>query len=197
METFDYGQLPQMPKLQDIIGGGQPGARIEDIPGQIYGLLGAPQGRMMDIMPGIQNLLMGNNAPAIEGIRQGAASNRASAQSDAMKRGLTGSDIEAANMNMATQGGEQQVGQMMAQQSSVLAQYIMQAMGMDIQANREMFVTLAQALGQQLSSQREMQMFSASQGQASRLAEQGQLMGLIGAGIGAGGMAAGGYLGRK
>src|SRR3990167_2383499 len=122
--------MPRLPSLHEVLGTGTPNVSSENI----FKLLQAPQGRATEALPGIQELLFGSQAPAVQAIREGARSNVAAAQSDAMRRGLTGSDIEAAAMGQARASGEQQVGQLIAQQSSVLAQYIMQALGMDIQA---------------------------------------------------------------
>lgn len=184
--------MPKLPSLADTLGPGGATATTDSI----FKLLQAPQARQTDILPSIQELLLGTQAPAVQAIREGARINRASAQSDAMKRGLTNSDIEAANMTGATAQGEQAVGQLIAQQSSQLAQYIMQAMGMDIQGNREMFVTLAQALGQELGSQREMEMARLEREQASHLAGDANRNALLGAGIGAIGSIAGGGVTR-
>ena len=187
-------QAPKLPSLMDVLGTGTPEASTANI----FKLLQTQQGQMSDLLPGIQELLMGTQAPAVAAIREGARGGVASAQSEAMKRGLTGSDIEAASMGQARAAGEQQIGQLIAQQSSALAQYIMQAMGMDIQGNREMFVTLAQALGQELSSQREMAMraqereMMASEGARQR---QSSLLGSIIGGVGM--IAGGGLAGRK
>lgn len=182
--------MPKLPSLMEVLGTNKPSAT----PDTIFNLLQAPQGRMTDVLPGIQELLMGSQAPAVSAIREGARSNRASAQSDAMKRGLTGSDIEAANMTAASSQGEQAVGQLIAQQSSALAQYIMSAYGMDIQSNREMFVTLAQALGQELSAQRDMEQARLDRELAAREGSANRRSALWGAGIGAAGSILGGAL---
>ena len=189
-QNFDF-QLPQqqLPSLADTLG---PGGATADT-GSIFKLLQAPQGRMSDALPGIQELLLGTQAPAVQAIREGARGNRASAQSDAMRRGLTGSDIEAANMTGATAQGEQQVGQLVAQQSSQLAQFIMQSMGIDIQNNREMFVTLAQALGQELGAQRSIEQSRLERDQAAHLAGKARNSALLGSAIGAGGSILGGF----
>lgn len=184
-------EAPKLPTLMETIGSGTPAASTENI----FKLLQAPQGRMTDALPGIQELLMGGQAPAVSALREGARGNRAAAQSDAMRRGLTGSDIESASMTMATAQGEQQVGQLIAQQSSQLAQYIMQAMGMDIQGNREMFVTLAQALGQELSSQRDMEQARLDREAAAAEGARGRKSSMWGAGIGAIGSIGGAALG--
>ena len=184
--------MPRLPSLQEVLGTGTPNVSSENI----FKLLQAPQGRATEALPGIQELLFGSQAPAVQAIREGARSNVAAAQSDAMRRGLTGSDIEAAAMGQARASGEQQVGQLIAQQSSVLAQYIMQALGMDIQANREQFVTLAQAIGQELTARRDIEQSFRDSELASREGASGRRSQLYGAGIGAVGSILGGFASR-
>lgn len=182
--------LPKLTSLQDVIGTGQPTAD----PGNIYKLLQAPQGRATDILPSLQELLMSQQAPAVQSIRQGAQATAAKMQSEAMKRGITGSDIELANMRGAYAQGEQQVGQLIGQQASTLAQYIMQAYGMDIQSNREMFVTLAQALGQQMQMEQDWRIAQMEAVLASDAAKRSSRNSLLGSVIGAGGAIVGGFL---
>ena len=122
---FDFNALPKLPSLQDVLGEsrGQAG---------IYKTLLAPQAQASSALPALQQLLLGSQAPAVQAIREGARGNVAATQSDMMRRGLTGSDIEASAMVGARAQGEQQVGQLIAQQSQTLAQYIMNALGLDI-----------------------------------------------------------------
>lgn len=121
---------------------------------------------MTSVLPFIQNQYSAQSqavAPQLEAIRRRGEELAAIAQSDANKRGLRGSDIEAASMMSARQGASQQMselqGQLAMQQASALAQAIMQAYGMDIQSNREMFLNLAQAIGQEFARQKEYEMF--------------------------------------
>lgn len=176
-------EVPKMNTLQDYLGGN----KVSADPSSIYGLLQAPQGQMTSILPSLQELLMGQQAPAVQSIREGARSNVAAAQSEAMKRGITGSDIEASSMTQARAAGEQQVGQLMSQQASTLAQYIMQSYGYDLQANREMYVTLAQALGQELQSQRDMEIARMEADAMKTAGRQSGQYGLLGSLIGAAG----------
>ena len=186
--------LPKLPTLQDLWGAEQPRATSSSV----YKTLMAPQAQMSSMIPSLQELMMGSQAPAVQSIREGARMNVASTQSDMMRRGLTGSDIEASAMAGARGMGEQQVGQLMAQQSNALAQYIMQAMGMDISANREQFQSLAQAIGQEIQANAEAEMFRqsmqegrAAEGRAHLAGQQGGIMSLVGSMIqGVGGIAA-------
>ena len=190
--------LPKLPSLEDtLVSSGmtsQPGGRISADPDNAFGLLRQNTGRATDILPSLQELLMGQQAPAVQALREGGRANRAMAQSDAMKRGLTGSDIEAANMTAATSQGEQNVGQLIAAQSSQLAQYIMQAYGMDIQQNREMYVTLAQALGEEFSRQQEATMRRQDREEGIASSERASKRALWGSAIGGVGALAGGAL---
>ena len=188
---FDYSTLPKLPSLQDVMGPTQ--SLNTENPMKLFELLQSPQAQMSSVMPGIQELLMGSQSPAVAAIREGARGNVAATQSDMMKRGLTGSDIEASAMTGARAQGEAQVGQLLAEQSQFLAKYIMEAMGMDIKANREQFTTLAQALGQELSARRDAEMFRqsmqegrAAEGRAHLAGQQGGLMNLVGSMIGGG-----------
>lgn len=151
--------LPQLPRIEDAL---RPRPSGEYNYSDIFNLLKTPQGRLTDVLPQVQDMLGAQSEfirPAVAQIREGARSDAASAQSDAMRRGLTGSDIELANIRGAREQGENRVAQILGQvgmqQSASMAQYIMQAAGMDIQANREMFVTLAQAIGEKLASDKE------------------------------------------
>lgn len=181
---FDYSTLPKLPNLQEVMG--SYGNLNTESPEKLFNLLQTPQGTMSVALPALQEFLLGSQSPAVAAIRQGAQSNVASTQSDMMRRELTGSDIETSAMMGARAKGEAQVGQLLAQQSQILAQYIMEAMGMDIKANREQFQTLAQALGQELSSRRDAEMFRqsmqenrAAEGRAHLAGQQGGLVNLV------------------
>lgn len=182
--------LPKLTSLQDILGTTTPEANTSNI----YKLLMTNTGSASEIIPTLQDLLTSNNSSAITSLRQGAQSNAAKAQSEAMKRGLTGSDIEAANMTSAYAKGEESVGNLLAQQSATLAQYIMQAYGLDVQSNREMFTTLAQALGQELQSQRDMEMAAADRDAMVTSGRTSGQYGLLGSLIGAAGTLGAGAL---
>lgn len=127
-----------------------------------------------------------NVAPQLEAIRQTGEQNAASAQSDAASRGMRGSDIEAAGMSSARQSASQQqselLGKLAQQQAETMAQYIMQAYGMDIQSNSQMYTNLAQAIGQELSQQREMQMREEELKQMKKANKTSILSSIIGAG---------------
>ena len=167
---------------------------------------GSQPGITATALPAIQQLLgyaPQAMAPYLADIEKGAAASEARAQSSAMRRGLTGSDIEAQAMGEARGQGmrakEQLYADVYSQTSNQMAQMIFQAASGDLQQNRDLILTLAQAMGQELTSQRAMYMFqqalkaSIEQAERSRRsAKRGGIGGAIGSVAGAG---AGAYLG--
>lgn len=154
---------------------------------------------MSSILPYIQSQYGAqsqNLQPAIQSINQSTGENVAGAQSDAMRRGLTGSDIEAAGMQGARQQGTQQIAQLTGQagmqQSQAMAQAIMQAYGIDIQSNQEMMMAIAQALGQQMGNEAGTLNFNDQMNAAASANRQAQQQSMYNALISAGGQIAGG-----
>ncbi len=121
-----------------------------------------------------------------------------------MARGITGSDIEAADMRSAESAGQSAMAEMYGQTANQLSQMIYQAASGDLQNNRELLLTLAQAMGQELTSQRDMEMFqkalqaSIEQAEAARRsARNSGIGGMVGMGIGAGLGSFGGPVGAQ
>ena len=140
-----------------------------------------------------------NVAPQLAAIKQSGEQAAAMAQSDAGARGMRGSDIEAAGMAGARQTATQQqaelVGKLAQQQSETMAQYIMQAYGMDIQSNSQMYNNLAQAIGQELSQQREIQMMEQQLALAKKQMKENSKTSILSSVIGAAGSIGGGIMG--
>jgi HD-GYP domain-containing protein (c-di-GMP phosphodiesterase class II) len=118
------------------------------------------------VLPSVQGQLgqMGQYIqPQIDAIKRGGEVNAASQQSDAMARGLRGSDIEASGMQAARSDASAQEaqlrGQVGMQQAQLMAEYIMKTYGYDIEQNSKMYTELAQAIGQKMQMDQEMQMF--------------------------------------
>ena len=88
--------------------------------------------------------------------QQGAAT----AQSDAMARGLTGSSIESSAIQQAYTGANQNYSQYLAGQLNNLVPQYSQAAQFDISQQRNYQTDLASAIGQQLASQIQQQQFS-------------------------------------
>jgi len=154
----------------------------------IIGMLKSVQG-----MPTLQSMyepLVGQNAqylqPQVQAIQQQTQQNVAAAQSDAMKRGLTGSSIEGMNMNQARTQGLQTESQMRSQFALSMSELIAKAMAGDLEAAQQLRYNLAQAMGQELGSQREMQMFQQQISAMNDQAAKNRKNALWGAGIGAG-----------
>lgn len=106
---------------------------------------------------------LGQSGPALEqqvqATRREGQGQVAAAQSRAMARGLTGSDIEESSIRGAETDVENRVTQMRSQfalqTATQLAQSIMQALGFDIQQNQAMYQNLALAIGQELTAKRD------------------------------------------
>ena len=191
-QGYDFGAMPKMPSLQELLGTDNPAGRLSNV----KKILSAQQPQMAGILPGLRDLLLGAQAPAVAAIREGSRANVAATQSDMMRRGLTGSDIEASAMAGARGMGEQQVGQLIAQQSNALAQYLMQALGLDIAGNREQFTALAQVLSDEFTAEQEADMFRRSLEEGTAMAGRANRTQLVGAGIGAVGSILGGFARR-
>jgi len=148
---------------------------------------------METYVPAVAELMGSSTTPAIQEAGRQTAANVAAAQSDAMKRGITGSSTEALGMGQARGQGQQVVANIMGQQAAQMAQVIIQAAQGDIAANRDTLLALAQAMGQELTSQRDIAMFQEQLKNAVNLARQqasekraAGIGGLIGTGLGAG-----------
>jgi len=153
-------KLPDITKPDMSFAGGST-PQYSDVMGQIQkaGNLPTITGT---VMPSIQALLdpAGQKlSPYAKALDVRTNQNVAQVQTDMMKRGLTGSDIEATAMGGARAAGQDAIANMYAQTADQLSQMIYQAATGDINNNRELLLTLAQAMGQELTSQRDMQMF--------------------------------------
>ena len=150
------------------------------------------------ILPSIQKLLMpGPDNPAFKAIDIGTQQNVASAQTDAMRRGLTGSDIEAASMVGARSQGELAKSDFQAKTSTQLASFIKDLATGDINAQRENLIMFAQLLGQKITNDQDLKMFrdmlAANMEQARMKADSA----IASAEIGALGSLAGGMMARS
>ncbi len=152
-------------KLPDIkaadLGSVDTGANYQNIIDAIK-KAGQVPGLTQTALPSIAEILSpGGQAtsPYAAAINQRTEENVAKTQTDMMKRGLTGSDIESGAMGQARASGQSALAEMYGQTANQLAQMIYQAASGDISSNRELLLTLAQAMGQELTSQRDMEMF--------------------------------------
>lgn len=138
---------------------------------------------MTSILPQVQSQFNAQNAaaaPAIAGIRESGENQAAMAQSDATARGMRGSDIEAAGMSGARiEAGKREAefrGNLAMQEAQFMAEKIFTAYGYDKDKNIEMYNNLAQAIGQEISQQRELQMRQEELDQAMKIAKKNSKM---------------------
>lgn len=136
--TFSFGNLPQNPTADF--------STINSL------LTRTPTSLSSMIGPYLQQLY-GTSAGLTQGIfQQQGAQGAAQAQSDAGKRGLTGSSIESANISGAYNSANQGFNQYLAQLLPQLGQQTQNAAQFDIGQQNDAYNNLAQALGQQYAS---------------------------------------------
>ena len=145
---------PAMPTMNfNLPGVGSPsaaGMNLQDAGGAIKGLLSqAPQSLSQLMGPLLAQVYGGQQNMMAPLFAQQGEQGAAAAQSDAMKRGLTGSSIESTGMGQARQGASQAFMQYMAQQLNQLVPAYMGAAQFDIGQNVDFYRQLAQALGQE------------------------------------------------
>lgn len=150
--------------------------------GQIPGITETALPSIMDLLkPGGQA-----TAGAEQAIDLGTMQNVAATQTDLMKRGLTGSDIEIAEMGGVRGRGQIAKSQLFSQTANKLADIMMQAVTGDVQHQRGNLVMLAQLMGQELTSQRDLELFreqlSANMGMARQKSKDQMWAALMGAG---------------
>jgi len=144
------------------------------------------------ILPSIRQLLMpGPDNPAFKAIDAGTQQNVAAAQTDAMRRGLTGSDIEAASMLGARSAGEMAKSSFQAQTATQMAGFIKDLATGDIASQRENLTMFAQLMGQKITNDQDLMMFREMLRANLDMADKNRKAQLWGAGIGAVGSIAG------
>lgn len=175
---------------------------LQTDPSQVYSLLSqTPQSLTATLGPLLQQVFGSQNNLMAPLFGQMGAQGASVAQSDAMKRGLTGSSIEESGIQSAYTGANQQFSQYLAQQLGQIVPMYSNAAQFDIGNQQQYYSNLAQAVGQQLSNQMQFSEFqnqlNAGMSQASMLANSqkqsgmwggvGSLLGGLAGGIGAAG----------
>ena len=191
VQEFPQFSLPQVsttPTYQDIIK-----------------TLQAPTASESQFLPEIERVLSERSqflAPAIESLKQNIGEGMASLEGTFARRGLTGSSIEAQGLATAQGRGNQALAELVggfAREGGLnFANILARARQGDVAAQKQLQVMLAQAMGQELTSSRDIEMFnqslsanaSASQRQAES-DEFGAITNLIGQALGAGASAYG------
>jgi hypothetical protein len=159
--------------------------------------LGKLPGLTETILPSIQKLLSpGPDNAILQGIDRSTQSNVAAAQTESMKRGLTGSDIEMGAMSAERATGEQAKGTFLAQNAQQLASFMKDLATGDIQSQRENLIMMAQAMGQKITSDQDLLMFREMLAANIDQAGKNRDSAMIGAGIGAISSIAGGAMAR-
>ena len=140
---------------------------FQNIMGTLKGVSAVP-GLSQFGLPQVQDILSPEKtqqylSPAISALREGTESGVASTVTEMQKRGLTGSDIEASAIAQTRAEGQRVIAELIGktnlQNMSQLAQFTFQAAQGGIADQRENLVLLAQAMGQELTSQRDIEMF--------------------------------------
>jgi hypothetical protein len=186
-------QTPSIKRADaDILSGLNINSGYGGMESAVKGLSSLP-GLTETILPSIKALLMpGENNPAFKAIDAGTQQSVASAQTDAMRRGLTGSDIEAASMVGARQGGEMAKSNFQAQTATQLAGFIKDLATGDINSQRENLLSFAQLMGQKITNDNDLEMFRSMLQENMAQSARNSKSSLWGAGIGAVGSIAGG-----
>lgn len=167
---------------------------IKTDPNQVYSFLSSPQQSLTSLIGPLLQQVFGAQGNMAQGMfAQQGAQGAARAQSDAMARGLTGSSIEAANMSGAYNSADQGFNQYIMQMLSQLVPQYTQAAQFDINGANNQYSNLAQAVGQQYSSQIQQDQFMKMLQQGTDIANQqssdnrmGAWLGLAGSAMGAG-----------
>lgn len=159
-------------------------------------LISTPRQSMTNtVMPYLQKLYGQQAQGVLPYLQQQAQQGVANVESELGQRGLVGSSVEQAGIIGAQAAGQQSINSYIGQMASHLAQNYMQAMGMDIQSNNQMFQNLAQAIGQEIQNNTQynlgqQQIAAANQASANQLSGAkmgmwGSILsgGLIGAGM--------------
>ncbi len=158
--TYQAPQQP-MPSFQQQTAGMGTDANYGNVIGAIQ-RAGSVPGMTQTAMPAIQALLApgGQRASGYEqAISNQTSQNVSAAQSDAMRRGITGSSMEMASMGGARAAGQQNLAQFYSQTANQLSQHMYNAFQGDKNQQVQSLMALAQAMGQELTSQRDIEMF--------------------------------------
>ncbi len=177
---------------QSVLGSIAPGeANYSNVDKTVRGAAQIP-GLTETILPAIKSLLMpGDNNPYEKLIDRTTQGNVSAAQSDAMKRGITGSDIEAGAMAGARSEGEFAKSNFFAQNATHMADLVTQMATGDLNSQRENLMMYAQLMGQKITSDNDLYMFQQSLQANLDMADKNRKNQLWAAGIGAAGSVGG------
>lgn len=161
----------------------------ENIVGMLSSISDLPRLRA-SIQPELEGL-MGQGgpilAPALADLGRSTQQNVAAAQSDAMRRGLTGSDIELASMRGERESGLRAEAGLRGQFAQGLVDLLFKAQAGDIDAATQLRTMLSQAMGQEMTAQRDIQMFNQQLQELGAQSARNRKSQLLASGIGAAG----------
>lgn len=160
---------------------------------EIMDTLKTPTPTMSEFLPQLEQILSQRSQflqPQIAGLQENIGQGMAGLQGAFGRRGLTGSSIEAQGLATAQGQGNQAMAGLLGnfglESSKMFAQLLQQARAGDIQAAQHLKELLAQAMGEELTAQRDMDMFQRNldfQGdQSARNRKQQMINSLIGLG---------------
>jgi len=154
----------------------------------IMKMLSSSRATQSQQLPQLQQLLSGRS----EFFEPQAQNISADIQGAMGKRGLTGSSIEAQAIG---QGVGSARSQFALGGANTFAQMMQSAQAGDVNAQREMMMAISQAMGEEMTAQRQMDMFREQLQANMSQASQNRKSGMWGSIIGAAGTMAGGALG--
>lgn len=135
--------------------------KIKSNPQEVFSLLSHSPDSLTSILGPLLQQVYGNQSGLMQGIfQQQGAQGAATAQSDAMKRGLTGSSIESAGIGQAYNQANQGYNQWLSQALNQLVSQYSGAAQFDIGNQQGYYSNLAQAVGQDYSSKIQQQQFA-------------------------------------
>lgn len=130
-------------------------------PQQVFDLLANAPTSLTSILAPLLQQVYGAQGNLMKPVfDQQGAQGAAIAQSDAMKRGLTGSSIEASSIGQAYNQANQGYNQYIAQMLQNLIPQFSNAANFDIQNSQHYYDALAQAVGQDYASKVQMDQFN-------------------------------------
>lgn len=191
------GGAPQL-NLPSVQTGGISAGQLQTTPSQVYSLLSNSPQSLTQLLGPLMQQIYGQQGNIMQPIfQQQGAQGAAQAQSDAMKRGISGSSIESAGIGQAWNQANQGFNQYLAGQLNQIVPQYMQAAGTDVSNQQQYYSNLAQAVGQVLAQQQAQQQFESMMHANGVQANRNNNASMIGGGIGGlgalfGGMATGG-----
>lgn len=169
----------------------------------IIKILQSPTANESDFLPEIEKILGQRSQflqPQIDTLQQNIGQGIAGLEGDFAKRGLTGSSIEGHGLATAYGKGQQAlsslVGNFAMEGAGSFANILAQARRGDVNAARQLQQMIAQAMGEELTSQRDMDMFNRSMDFQASQADRNRKQQLINSLIGLGGQAGAAAIGK-